>query len=113
MFSNENGILRKGNNFVVALPVPDHKKFMTERPSGFEIEDYFPENIFPENRTTIETRFVPVEGTEHFEQKTYHKLANGAKSNFANSVANMDNADHKFDDFEILISKIEAIMAIE
>ena len=108
------GVKTKDRNIcVLQLPVPQSKIHMKDKAEGFEIEDYFSDDLL-ESVGKSGTRVNLVtdnSGNETVDQNlpSYRKYQ-GNKEQFAEMVACFDNVDNKFDNFKCLFEKLDKII---
>ena len=103
--------LKESNVFATCLPVPVTKSYMKGKAEGFEIEDYFPDSSLTGKSVSRVNIIKDNHGneTQDATMPTYLKFS-GNKTDFARSVQDLDNTDGKFNNFQILFDRLEAII---
>ena len=108
------GVKTKDKNIcVLQLPVPQSKIHMKDKAEGFEIEDYFSDDLL-ESLGKSGTRVNLV--TDNLGNVTVdpnlpsYRKYQGNKEQFAEMVYGFDNTDNKFDNFKCLFEKLDKII---
>ena len=100
--------------FATCLPVPENKKALLRRDEGFEIEDYFPDEVLGENGSNRINGYIDEHGDEIVDENKpmCKKFTNNDKTGFAEQVQSYDNKDGKFNNFQLLFDRILKICKI-
>ena len=101
------------NVYILQLPIPQAKIHMKDKAEGFEIEDYFPDDLLESvGKSSTKVNLVKDNlGNETVDTNlsSYRKF-HGNKAQFAETVISFDNADNKFDNFKCLFEKLGKII---
>ncbi len=101
------------NVYVLQLPVPQSKIHMKDKADGFEIEDYFPDDLL-ESVGKSGTRVNLIKDnlgnvTVDPNLPSYRKFQ-GNKEQFSEMVTSFNNTDNKFDNFKCLFEIIDKVI---
>ena len=97
--------------FITYLPILKHKDYLEGRHGGFEIEDYFPDELLKEQGKLIKVVSTQTDLDGNNSKEEYQKFSPKNKMDFANSISSLDNTKGTFNNFEILFNHLKFIIS--